>query len=178
MASLGTIHGVSPLDADDTTYFTFSDDLHLETTTVALDNMPSDFATMDAVVINLRAKRRDAGGDDDFGVQFAVMNAANTVVLVGNNSDPGLRYAASTTITDENDQTVTYSSPVYVNTTATKADWDGAVIYIRQTWTQSKGKDKNAIQADEFWMTGTYTPVATSFPHLSRPIALRHALVR
>jgi hypothetical protein len=163
MADLGTIVGASPLNADDTTYFTSGDDPSDETTTVALGNTPSDFGTMDTgALYQLIVKLRDAppgSGADTYQIEWCIVNAAETVVLAGASATYGSRFESPVTINDETDQTI--GSPTaftYTDTTSDKTAWDGALIELRMNKSaQSMSPDANAIQVDYFQLTGTYT---------------------
>ena len=163
MADLGTIVGASPLDADDTTYFTSNNQPAVQTTTVALGNTPSDFGNMDTgLLYQLIARLRDAppGADfDTYTIEWCIVNAAQDTVLAGASTTYANRFEGPTTITADSDQTI--GSPTaftITNTTASKSDWDNALIELRfNTSAQDMSPDNNAIQADYFQITGTYT---------------------
>lgn len=161
MADLGTIVGASPLDADDTTYETSNNQPAAQETTHALGNTPANFGNMDTCLYQLIARLRDTppASPDTYQIQWAIVNSAQDTVLAGASSTYGSRFMGPTTITGTTDQTL--GSPTaftYVNTSANKSTWDGALINLRyNTSAQDKGPDNNAIQADYFQITGTYT---------------------
>jgi hypothetical protein len=178
VADLGTIVGASPLNADDTTYFTSDNDPSDQTTTVALGNMPSDFFTMDAdpsysLVVRLR-DTPPGSGPDTYQVEWCIVNAAQDTVLAGASATYGSRFEGPTTVTADSDQTIGPTAFTYTNTTVTKSVWDGALIELRfNKSAQSMSPDANAIQADYFQITGTYTTgaSATGAPSVPLPTA-------
>ena len=189
MVSLGTITGASPLNADDTTYLTSNDQPANQTATNALNNMPSDFATMNSLSYSIIARLRDAppSGPDTYTLEWAIVNASQTQVLAGASATYATRFQGPTTITTNSDQTI--GSPTafsYVDQTANKTAWDGALIEFRfNTSSQNMGPDANAIQVDYFQITGDYdaaapsvtaTPSGTGTPAFSRKLTAGRAL--
>lgn len=159
MATLTPISAASPLDADDTTYHTFNNDTG-ESAAYALDNVDSDFLSMNTLSWSVVAAIRDTipvSGGDDYTLGIRIVNGATILAA----ADAGGTFTTVTTFTPgaTGGAFSTFGSPTafaYVNQTANRATWDGANVEISQTHVQSKGGDGNAIQVDYVQFTGTY----------------------
>src|SRR3990167_6270167 len=75
MPALTTLHAASPLDADDQSRLAFTNDL-TETLSRALDNVNSDFATMDDLTWTVQARRSGMPVDDTYALAIRIVNGA------------------------------------------------------------------------------------------------------
>ena len=82
MATLSATYAASPLDSDNASYHTFTDDTDLETTSYALDNMPGDFGDMVSLSWEVDYSLRAALTNDTYGLDVRIMNGA-TVLAAG-----------------------------------------------------------------------------------------------
>lgn len=163
MPSLSGIRAASPLNADDTTYLVHAADTDADVQSSALDNMPSDFSSMDTGLQMDVVRRLDlARDDDDYSYQVRIVNGAT--ILAADTS--GGAYAPATAIavttTAETTDTVSFS---YVNTGASKATWDGATVEFQQTYAKTKGGDGTKVIYDTILLVGTYTSSTTQQTH-------------
>lgn len=116
-----------------------------------LANMPSDFGTMSTVSINLRyAWAAGTQVNDWLTLTAQIYKSDGTTALTN-----AVTIASSITTT-----TLTNSGAVAltgVDTAATKADWDGAYVFLRWSINKNKSGDtlrKNVYAAE---VTGTYS---------------------
>lgn len=124
-----------------------------------LADTPANFVSMDAIAIQYRygwsGTPSNTTWDD---VRARIVTSDGATVLAGQAStliDAWVTIAANITTT-----TPTNSSAVsmpYVNTGATKAQWDGAILQIKWDRTRSKGGSTEVARVYEAWITGTYT---------------------
>lgn len=145
------INAASPLDASDDSRLIFTNDTD-ETLSRALDNMPTDFVTMD--FCNMRVEYRQQGRVDDtliLGVR--IMNGTQVLAAATSGGDFGVVNNNILNTTD----TIGNESFTYVNTSATKADWDAAVVELQQTINRSMGADGCHIEVDWIKLEGSYT---------------------
>lgn len=153
MADIGTITGAAPLNASNDTYTTFTDDL-TQTLTNALNDTPADLGNVDTLNWTIEYSLRAARTDDTYALAIRIVNGA-TILAAADAGGTFVTVAASVTSTTD-----TTSGPTafgYVNTGATKAQWDGASVELQQTYTKTKGADATAIRVDYFAVTGTYS---------------------
>jgi len=154
MATLTTLNAASPLDASDNTYLTFTTDTDAETLSRALDNVDADFLSMDTLTHSVEYSLTGANDDDVYDLSIRIVNGATILAA----ADSGGTFATvATGITTTTDTTSTATSFAYVNTTASRADWDGASVELQQGHTKNKGGDNVAIQVDLVTIDGTYT---------------------
>ena len=156
-STLPTLNAASPWDADDTTYHTFTNDTDNESQGYAMDNVPANFDNMVndttfTVVANLR-DTPPGTGPDTYSLEIYIANGST--MLAGNTSTLAAGQGVGT-VTGTGDQTFGPTAFNYVNTTASKSDWDGATVYLIQRYVKDKGGDANAIQADYVAIDGTY----------------------
>lgn len=155
MATLPTTNAASPLDAEDASYSSFTASTNNEVISVANLSMPADFATMDTLTASCRANVFNYS-DDTVSFRIRIMNGST--VLAASGSAGGMITLITTagwngaTNVDKN-QTGVFN---YVNTTATKAQWEGATVEIQQGYSASMANDGANIRADRVWFDGTY----------------------
>jgi len=126
-----------------------------------LDGVNNDLASMNtlAVVLRYRWTATPTGLTTWDSLACRVMSGAT--VLAAADSGGAFQTVASTITTT----TITNSSSTgfpYVNTGATKAQWDAAVVEIRISQTKTKGGDTTPRAIYEADFTGTYTVGATT----------------
>lgn len=156
MATLTPINAASPLNASDNTRHAFTQRA-TETTSFALDNVDADFETMLTASWTIEY-RQQGRSDDTLSLGLRVMSGA-TVLAAANSG--GTFVTVNSNVTNTTDVTAGPTAFGYVNTTATKTDWDAAVVEISQTYSQNMGPDNAAIEVDHFQLTGTYDLAAT-----------------
>jgi hypothetical protein len=123
--------------------------------------MPGDFTAMDAgLTYELIVRLRDAppASPDTYNVEWCIVNSTESTVLAGASATYADRFEGPVTVTTNADQTIGPSTFDYVDITASIAAWDNALIEFRfDTAVRVGSRDRNAIQADYFEITGTYT---------------------
>lgn len=122
----------------------------------SLGDMPSDFKTMRSVKINLRYFWGVGSQVNAWTTLRARIFKSDGTTALTNKTDVA---SSITTTTPTDSGAVTMLG---VDTTATKADWDGALVYIYFNITKSKGGDviRKCVSAAE--VTGSYV-VAKDF---------------
>lgn len=153
MATLNLSMVYIPLQASDDSYYTFPTDV-TTSTTFQLGDTPDGFASMDT--LSSTVERSVTGANDDTyslairivssGTILAAADAAGAFVDLGN-------------VSGATDAVVGPTAFPYVNTSASKAAWDNAVLELQQTYSQSMGADGLAIRVDHVVLDGTYTPL-------------------
>lgn len=156
MATLTPINAASPLNASDNTRHAFTVRA-TETTSFALDNVDADFDTMLTASWTIEY-RQQGRSDDTLSLGLRVMSGG-TVLAAANSG--GTFVTVNSNVTTTTDVTAGPTAFAYVNTTATKTDWDAAVVEISQTYSQNMGPDNAFIEVDHFQLTGTYDLAAT-----------------
>lgn len=133
---------------------------HTGTADYALDDMPSDFGSMATLNINVR-----------YGWQTgAQVNTWSSLDVQVFKSDGSTALTASRNIASSittNDTTSGALAFTGVDTAASKADWDGAIV--RLSWTISKSMAGDTLEERVFAaeLTGTYN-IATAAPSSNR----------
>jgi len=158
MATLTTLNAASPLDASDNTYLTFTANA-TETLTRALDDVNADLASMDTLTFDVEYSLTAAGDDDIQELLIRIMNG--TTVLAAADSG-GTFQQISANVTNTTDTNSGATSFTYVNTGASKTDWNGASVELQQIYTKNKGNDGVAIRVDHVIFDGTYTQATSS----------------
>lgn len=116
-------------------------------------NMPSDFASMNSLQVEVRHSRGtveggSAGAGDDTWQIFAyIVDSTGAVALAGGNSSPANGELVNSSTQGYVPETDTVSF-TYVNQTATKAQWDGARLFIEGVFTISGGTDSHRVWVD------------------------------
>jgi hypothetical protein len=162
--TLTTLNAASPLDADDASRLLFTIDANTtEVLSRDLDNVDTDFVSMDSgLTWTVQERENTTGGDDTVVYSIAIRDSGGTVVLAGASATYASRFqqvvgvhAQHTTDTNRGPTAFTY-----VNTSATKATWDAAVVDIQVVHTKDKGPDGMRAEVDIVSFDGTYTAVA------------------
>lgn len=150
---LPTLRGASPLNASDDNRLIFTNNTS-ETLNSDFDDTPADFGNMDT--LSWQVEYRQQGlNDDTLALGIVIVDSAITVILA---SGPGETFSTvSTAVTSTTDVTTGPTAFAFVNTTATKTQWDGAVIRLFQDFSQNMAADGCHIEVDEVLITGTYT---------------------
>lgn len=154
MATLTTLNAASPLDLSDDVYLTFTVDTDLEVLSRALDDVDTDLLNMDTLTFNAEYSLTGANDDDTYSLRIRIVNG--TTILAAADSG-GTFQTVDSNITSTTDITSGVVSFSYVNTTATKADWNGASVELQQGWLKNKSGDGVAIRVDQVIFDGTYT---------------------
>jgi hypothetical protein len=119
-----------------------------------LTDMPTDFLSMTDVKIQVRY-RVVGRVDDTLGMAAQIYAADFSATLAAGTSGGALK-----SITTNQAQTTFGNSSLetfpYVNTSATKAQWDNAVIDFRQSIAASMSNDGAKIEVSAIEITGTY----------------------
>jgi len=154
MTVLGTVVPITPLEADDTTYHNFTNDIDLEVASYALGDMPGDFGNMDDLSYDCIYLVSGAPSDDVYGLNIRITNGGTILAA----ADAGGTYeVVNANITNTSENTKGVTGFTYVNTGANKATWDGASVDIQQRHAKTKGNDGIHVQVDYTPMTGNYT---------------------
>lgn len=162
MATLTTLHAASPLDADDGTRLQFTVDLAAEVLSRALDNVDTDFGTMDSG-LTFAGQVRLVGtlGDDTIDLNIRILDSGGTTVLAGATSTVATAFqAAATNVTSATDVSFGPTAFTYVNTSANKSTWDSAVVDLQQIINKTKSPDGINLEVDIVTFDGTYTAAA------------------
>jgi hypothetical protein len=122
-----------------------------------LANTPAGFGKIATCLFNVRyalSAAPPASSKDTYGLAVRLVNGAT--ILAAADSGGTFQTIVSTTT-----MATTYANSgatafTYVNTTASKTLWDGAVVELRQTYTQSGSKDVHAVRVSALEITGTY----------------------
>jgi hypothetical protein len=130
-------------------------------TSFLLANTPSDLSTMDTLSWRL-VYYRYSTTDDTVGLQIRIVTETGGTVLAAADSGGTFHQVVANgregVSPNGNYITSGVTAFPYVNTTATKAQWDDARVELRQTYAQNMGADTAAvIMVDTLEITGTYT---------------------
>ena len=158
MTTLPSTYGASPLDAIDASYASFANDTDGDIITNALDNMPSDFDSMDTGLAWHVSYSVVGRSDDTYGLSVRIINGATILAAATSGGTPAT-VNANVTNTSDTTGSVAFA---YVNTGASKALWDGATWEFTQAYSKSKGSDGGHIRLNAAWVTGTYTAGAAA----------------
>lgn len=153
-----SIWGESPLDADDGVYLNFSPGADAEVLTVPLQDTAADFKAMTAdLVWEAAARTNDGTGDDTIGLRMRVMTGDAVTVLAAADAAGGYVVIKGDNTARSTTDVVTGPNVFgYVNVDATKQQWDGAIIELRQYYTQNMGADGSYMMVDYVHFTGVY----------------------
>lgn len=125
-------------------------------TSFTLTDMPSDFGTMADLSWQVRYQADNATGDDTLTLGIRIVNGA--LILAA--ADSGGTFQTVRTGLNSTWPTTQTNSPVtaftYVNTTASRATWNGAEVELRSTHSQDMGPDDNTCIVDTLQFTGNY----------------------
>lgn len=139
-------------------------------TSFLLSATNSDLSNVDTLSFRIRYFRR-SDTDDTVGLNIRIVTEATGSVLAAADSGGTFQTAVAagrdgaTSIPGAGDFiTGSVTAFTYVNTAATKSNWDDARIELRQIYNSIMGADTSAIfYVDTLEITGTYTQVAA--PH-------------
>lgn len=124
-----------------------------------LQNMPADFLSISSCKASYRY-RVSSRVDDTIGIYHRITKSDGVTLLAyGNSINIGdgnwaLVGTALTSSTFQND--INNSFPI-VDQTATKADWDGAILWIFQRIVQSMSNDGARLEISALEVDGVYT---------------------
>jgi len=140
---------------------------------IQLDNMPSDFISMDSFSVNIKYRKGPAGGNNDdlwtiacrvtLGSNWTPTTATDIIAHSSTTLDqsfPDDTQTASWHLVDgDSPDSWTTSGAVAFSSVqaADKTDWDGAHIWLGQMRNQVMGGDGDQIEVDWVEFTGTYT---------------------
>ena len=125
--------------------------------TPTLSDTPANFVAMSSLSWKVEY-RQQSRVDDTLRLLIRIMSG--TTVLAAADSS-GAFQSVSTAVTSATDVTTGPTAFTYVNSSATKTQWDAAVVELQQTYTTSMGNDGARIEVDFVEITGSY---ATAFP--------------
>lgn len=158
MPALSGIRAASPLNASNDSRLLFTAGT-TETLNRALDDTPFDFETMDSG-LQITVEYRQAGrSDDQLGLSVRIVNGGTILAA----SDAGGTFQTVNGNVLNTADTTTTPTFGFVNTTASKAVWDGAVVELNQNYSQNMGPDNARIEVDTILLVGTYTAAGTTF---------------
>lgn len=127
----------------------------------ALADVPADFGTMIDVSCQLRYAWESAPSSSTWDTLSArIVKSDGSSVLAALNSGGAFKQIAApgTTSTPTNSSVVAFD---YVDTAASKADWNGALIQVQWVRTRTKGGDSLGCRVYEGWITGNYNVAAS-----------------
>ncbi len=127
-------------------------------TSFLLQDMPSDFSSMVSLTINVRA--RASGRVDDIYFLLARVVKADGTALATGSTISRMSVFGHPMSTSDTTANITFTT---VDTAATKADWDGAIIQLYQGYAATGGADAFAAIVVEFVnFTGTYATLVNA----------------
>lgn len=128
-------------------------------TSFLLEDTPGDFDNMDTVSITVRC--RTGNRVDDFLTLLSKIVAVDGTLLASGASAGNMQL-----LSFNGSSTMTTLSPISfptINTTATKAQWDGAILQLRQGYAVTGGTDAfTSYVVDGVEINGTYTAAVAS----------------
>lgn len=138
-------------------------------TTFRLSSVNADFGNMDALSFQVRYRVLGAQTNNrTLRIRIATeANDPGTGVpkpLAGLNSSFGAQVVASN-ITNTTFQNSAVTAFTFVDTAASKAEWDDAIVHLELTVAKNMGGDTNGIRVDTLQITGTYTEGAPGTTH-------------
>jgi hypothetical protein len=166
----GALEVIASADDGDFGEFTTNAD-HTADAAWSLDNMPGDFGDM----IDLAFRVRYGWSATPTNTTWPVLSARlvtddNAVVLAANASGGGFQTFVSN-ITDTTPTNCTSTGFTYVNTGASKTNWDNAKLEIRITRDRTKGGGTEGQQIYAAEVTGNYNEAG---PGAGIPIIAHH----
>ena len=134
-------------------------------TSFTLANVDTDLGNMDTLLFNARWQvNLNSSVDDNVQMGFRLMSGAT--VLAASTSGGAMQFIAAAARTPTTLTTTGATAFSFVNTTATKAQWDAAELEIENNYAGFMAKDTNKIhvELDTIEFTGTYTISSTFTP--------------
>jgi len=153
---------------------------------MGLDDTPADFVSMDSLSIRYSSAQFGTRTDDTGYLSIWIITSGG-VGLAGFSSVDYLMLDLffSGTWNGDGSQGGTATAPAYnktntfdyLNTSATKADWDTAVARVAWGDTRNMASDASSIILVDFQLEGTYTPmeIPNKVTQLTRPAVQRSA---
>jgi len=160
MATLPTLLSTSnnTITAVDTIRYNFPDDIEI-VHTFFIESTPDEFDSMDTLSWTAVYRVDPVNyADDVYGLEVRILTSDQLTVLAGASSTLASSWTTiDSTVNNTTDATAGPTSFAYVNTTATKAQWDEAWVELRQTYTKTRGGDAANIEVNYVAFTGTFT---------------------
>jgi hypothetical protein len=126
-----------------------------------LDNVDSDLDSMDTLSINVRYKTVAARVDDLSSIEARILTSDRLTVLAGATSTVSTSLQVLVSNPSQASWTnVGATAFSYVNTGATKAQWDAALIEVATTLTKVMSPEACRPQVTALEVTGTYSTAA------------------
>lgn len=138
-----------------------------------LSDTPTNFVAMSA--LSWKVEHRQQGRTDDT-LALAIRVMDGTTVLAAGDSG-GAFQVVSAAVTSATDVTTGPTAFAYVNSSATKAQWDAAKLELQQTYSTSMSNDNARIEVDFVELTGTYFsafPVDDTFTDTNGTLLSNH----
>lgn len=136
----------------------------------ALDDMPTDFASMLTCTLRINYNWRSQVSNSNASIYAVIRNSAGTVLAAataaGTFSGGYQIFVSGTTSFGLSGQWSPTGSFNYVNTSATKADWDDAYLELYIARTKAKGGDSVEFAIYEAEVAGTYQQAAPAIAAL------------
>jgi hypothetical protein len=166
----GALEVIGSADDGDYGEFTTNAD-HTADAAWLLDDMPGNFGTMDDLAFQVRYGWSATPTDTTWPVLAArIVTNDNAVVLAANASGGGFQTFV-TSITDTTPTNSTSTGFTYVNTGASKANWDNGKLEIRITRDRVKGGGTEAQRIYAAEVTGNYTISAGGGARRRNPVS-------
>ena len=144
----------SPLDSDDASYHTFTDDT-TEAATFAVDAFPSDLTSISTLFVTATYSLRVANSDDTYTLEARILASDGTTVLAAG-ATAATRIVIDSGVTGTTDQTSAAIEFTDFYNSPTPSDWDGALLELFQSHNQTKGPDNTAVRVDHAVLSGTF----------------------
>lgn len=126
---------------------------------VAIADMPADFKSMLTGGLNVRyalSASPPSSNKDTYGISAVIMAADGTTVLAAAAAGGTFTSIVSTTTMSTSYSNSGVVSFAYINTGATPAQWNGAILTLRQTYSATGGKDGHNVRVSAVEFSGTY----------------------
>ena len=139
MTVLAAIYGASPVHNSDTGTHDFTADANENTNVAALDNTPANFGTMDdtGFTLHIECQLDGASSGDTYQLLAGIRKTGSGTHLAGATASTNVEIDADVTHTTWTTFDIDCSGAGgYVDTAATKTEWDGADVWLEQAWTK------------------------------------------
>jgi hypothetical protein len=132
-----------------------------------INNMPADFVSMTTLLWRIRYGANNI--DDQVSLQLRVVSRTSGTILAA--ADAGGTFQVVETWTSGFIfKNVGPTGFTYVNTGASKAQWDDAEVEFREVYTLDMSDDEGHVAVDAFELSGTYVASAPVAGLGARPI--------
>jgi len=148
---------------DTTDYIKGPNDVDASDYKFALTDTPASFNSIKSLSWQVRfalSGTPPASNKDTYGLSIRIVNGAT--ILAAADSSGTFQVIVSTTTMSTSFSNSAVTAFTYVNTSASKATWDGAIVELRQTYTQTASKDAHAVEVSAIEFTGTYNAILTA----------------